>query len=96
VADPATFPMPATSDTPTRVLEPIAVRPEEAARLCSLSRPTWDRAEAAGRTPAAIRLGDGGAKLFGLDELRMWVAHGCPDRVTWTARWKAILLGRTK
>jgi predicted DNA-binding transcriptional regulator AlpA len=70
VADPAALP-------------PLLVRRREAARLCGLSPASWDRLVSAGLTPAPVRLG--GAVLWSVEDLRAWVAAGCPDRRTWEA-----------
>jgi predicted DNA-binding transcriptional regulator AlpA len=67
----------------TAALPPLLVRRREAVRLCGLSPAGWDRLVSAGRTPAPIRLGS--AVLWSTDELRAWVAAGCPDRRTWEA-----------
>lgn len=64
-------------------LPPLLVRRRAAARLCGLSPASWDRLASAGRTPAPIRLGS--AVLWSVEELRDWIAAGCPDRRTWEA-----------
>ncbi len=64
-------------------LPPLLVRRREAARLCGVSPASWDRLRSAGRTPAPIRLGS--AAVWRVEELRAWVAAGCPDRQTWKA-----------
>lgn len=65
----------------------------EAARLCGVSRATWDRLEAAGRVgPAPVRLG--GRVLYRRAELEEWTAAGCPDRRTWAALRAAQQSGR--
>jgi predicted DNA-binding transcriptional regulator AlpA len=78
------------ADTPVPAREPAAsnlppllVRAAAAARLCGLSRATWHRLVAAGRTPAPVRLG--GAVLWRVEELRRWVDCGCPSRHEWEA-----------
>lgn len=63
---------------------PLSVRAKEAARLIGVSRSTWDRLNAAGKTPAAIRLG--AMPFWMVDELREWLRAGMPDRATWEAR----------
>jgi hypothetical protein len=42
---------------------------------------TWQRDDAAGLVPAPIKLA--GATLWSVDELRAWVAAGCPPRDAW-------------
>lgn len=51
------------------------------AKVCGTSPRTWDRLTAGGKTPRAIRLG--GRPMWRVDELREWIAAGCPDRKTW-------------
>ena len=51
--------------------------------LLSRSVPSLRRDDAAGRLPAALRIG--GAKRWRVDEIRRWVDAGCPDRKTWQA-----------
>jgi prophage regulatory protein len=81
-ADPvADVAAPLTTDP--AALPPLLVRRREAARLCGLSPASWDRLSSAGRTPVPIRLG--GAVVWRVEELRAWVAAGCPDQQTWTA-----------
>jgi hypothetical protein len=71
---------------------PLLVRRVEAARLAGVSVATWDRLDAAGRTPAAVRLG--GAKLYRVEDLREWVSWGCPERGEFEARRAAQRNGR--
>jgi hypothetical protein len=55
----------------------------EAAALCNTSVRTWRAWDATGKIPRAIRIGH---KVFWRpDELRAWVAAGCPERATWVA-----------
>jgi predicted DNA-binding transcriptional regulator AlpA len=63
---------------------PLLVTARQAAQLCGVSVATWWRWEAAGRTPAAVRLG--GSTRWRSDELADWVQAGCPDRRSWLAR----------
>ena len=57
--------------------------PRHAAALCSISARTWRMWDSMGRIPRAIRLGH--AAFWRPDELRAWVAAGCPDRTAWEA-----------
>jgi predicted DNA-binding transcriptional regulator AlpA len=84
----------AAGDTasPAAAVAPLLVRAPEAARLCGVSRATWHRLAAAGRTPAPVRLG--GAVLWRVDELRAWTEAGCPDRRTWDVLHSAQQSGR--
>jgi predicted DNA-binding transcriptional regulator AlpA len=85
---------PAAGDTPAPVATPLLVRAPEAARLVGLSRASWHRLCAAGRTPAPLRLG--GAVLWRVAELTEWCAAGCPDRRTWQALRGAQQSGRPR
>ena len=70
-----------------RLLEPFAVDAIGAARLCGVSRAMWWKLDSSGRCPAAIRLGR--RCLWKVDELREWLAAGCPPRDRWKAeRWR--------
>jgi prophage regulatory protein len=66
-------------------VEPLLLTATEAARLCGVSEATWYRMASGARTPAPIRLSRGCVR-WRLDELRDWIAAGCPDRRTWEAR----------
>lgn len=68
------------TDTPDRLL----IGSTEAARLCGINRSTWWRLHSAGRVPAPVRLGR--RTLWRADELRRWVAGGCPPRQRWLDR----------
>lgn len=63
-------------DSAATAAAPLLVRRREAARLCGLSPASWDRLAASGRCQAPIRLGS--AVLWSTEELRSWVAAGCP------------------
>jgi len=54
----------------------------EAAALVGVSPATWIRMRDCGKTPKPIKLGARCVR-WRLDELRMWVEAGCPDRSTW-------------
>jgi predicted DNA-binding transcriptional regulator AlpA len=64
-----------------RAAEPALVSAKVAARLCGISRASWERLHSAGRVPAPIRLG--GRVLWRLEELRRFIDAGCPP--TWRA-----------
>jgi predicted DNA-binding transcriptional regulator AlpA len=74
---------PGDAPVPPAPLPPLLVRAPAAARLCGVSRATWHRLAAAGRTPTPLRLG--GAVLWRVAELAAWTAAGCPDRRAWEA-----------
>jgi predicted DNA-binding transcriptional regulator AlpA len=51
--------------------------------MCGRSEASWWRDHAAGCIPAPVKLG--GRTLWRAEELRGWVAAGCPARRTWEA-----------
>jgi prophage regulatory protein len=69
----------------TAPVEPLLLAAAEAARLCGISEATWYRMASGGRTPAPVRLSRGCVR-WRLDELREWIAAGCPERREWEAR----------
>lgn len=88
MADPAT----ASNGKPAAlVTEALLVSASEAARLAGVSKPSWWRLHSGGLVPEPIRLG--GRTLWRVDELRRWVAAGCPDRAAWE-RLEAVRRGR--
>ena len=71
-----------------RKLAPGLLRAEDAALFCSHSRSAWDRNNAAGLTPAPVRVG--GILGWSRVELSQWILHGCPPRSSWARLWPAI------
>jgi predicted DNA-binding transcriptional regulator AlpA len=65
-------------------LQPLLLPAGDAARLCGISEVTWYRLKAAGKLPQPVRLG--GRVLWRLEELRDWIAAGCPAAREWAAR----------
>ena len=61
--------------------EPLLLRAPQAAVLLSTSVRTWRTLNATGKIPRAIRLGR--STYWRPEELKAWVAAGCPDRVSW-------------
>jgi excisionase family DNA binding protein len=55
----------------------------EAAALAGVSRSTWHVLRAAGKLPAAVRLGR--AVRWRRAEVVAWIDAGCPDARTWAA-----------
>lgn len=51
----------------------------QAAAIAAVSVATWDRMTASGKTPEPIHLSKGCVR-WRLDDLRKWVALGCPNR----------------
>jgi predicted DNA-binding transcriptional regulator AlpA len=66
-------------------VEPLLLAADQAAALCSVSPATWYRMASAGRCPAPIRLSRGCVR-WRADELRDWIAAGCPPRHEWEPR----------
>ena len=56
----------------------------QAATMCGKSLRTWRSWDAAGWIPRPVRIGR--STLWRADELREWVAVGCPRREQWEAR----------
>ena len=59
--------------------EILMVDRKQAAAIAAVSIATWDRMNAGGKTPEPIHLSRGCVR-WRLDDLRLWVALGCPDR----------------
>lgn len=74
------LPEPAVDQGPTALL----VTARKAALMCSKSLRTWRTWDAAGWIPRPVRIGR--STLWRADELREWVAAGCPRRQEWEAR----------
>jgi prophage regulatory protein len=68
-------------DTNAGCTSPLLLTARQAAALCSTSLRTWRSWDSTGKIPRAVRIG--GKVLWRSEELRAWVAAGCPDRVTW-------------
>ena len=64
-------------------VEPLLVSAKDAARLCGVSERTWRGWDSSGKCPGATL--NGGCKRWRFDELRRWVAAGCPSRTRWEA-----------
>ena len=62
----------------------LLVTARQAAGMCGKSLRTWRTWDAAGWIPRPVRIGR--STLWRLDELRAWVAAGCPRRDEWEAR----------
>lgn len=63
---------------------PLLLTAVEAATLCGRSLRTWHSWNAAGLIPKPIHIGR--STLWRTDELRAWVAVGCPSRKEWEAQ----------
>lgn len=62
----------------------LLIQAKQAAALCGKSLRTWRTWDAAGWIPRPVRIGR--STLWRTDELRDWVAAGCPRRAEWEAR----------
>jgi predicted DNA-binding transcriptional regulator AlpA len=62
----------------------LLVTARQAAGMCGKSLRMWRAWDAAGWIPRPVRIGR--STLWRLDELRAWVAAGCPRRNEWEAR----------
>jgi hypothetical protein len=60
---------------------PLLVAALGAARLCGISERTWRKLDRCGRVPDPLRWGK--RCLWSVDELRLWIAAGCPARERW-------------
>jgi predicted DNA-binding transcriptional regulator AlpA len=70
-----TWDMNATGNTTTDDA-PLLIGKQQAARMCGLSRSTWDTYRAAGWVPPGVRIGN--VLRWRVDELREWIEAGCP------------------
>jgi predicted DNA-binding transcriptional regulator AlpA len=73
---------PTSASLPLTELPPL-VPAVLAGPLCGRSPASWWRDHATLACPAPVRLG--GRILWRTQELREWIAAGCPDRMTWEA-----------
>jgi len=62
----------------------LLVSAKRAAQLCAKSLRTWRTWDSAGLIPRPVRIGR--STLWRVDELKEWVAAGCPRRGDWEAR----------
>ena len=70
------------SETPSPM--PLLLTARQAAAICGKSARTWGSWDAAARIPQPVRIGR--STLWRADELRAWVAAGCPRREEWEMR----------
>jgi predicted DNA-binding transcriptional regulator AlpA len=65
-------------------VEALLVDAKDAAALCGISPASWYRLKASGQTPASVKLG--GSVRYRVEDLKRWVALGCPPRKEFEAR----------
>jgi predicted DNA-binding transcriptional regulator AlpA len=63
---------------------PLLITARHAAAMCGKSLRTWRAWDSAGWIPKPVRVGR--STLWRADELREWVAAGCPRRSEWEVR----------
>jgi predicted DNA-binding transcriptional regulator AlpA len=62
-------------------IDPLVLDAVSLGEWLGLSDRTVRRLDAAGKIPRAVWIG--GSKKWRVDEIRAWVAAGCPDRARW-------------
>ena len=62
--------------------ERLALPAKDAAVMLGISRAQLWKLHSQGKVPLPVRLGTK-APRWRVDELRAWLAAGCPDRQTW-------------
>ena len=87
LASPA--PAPAPAGPPAAAPLPLLVDVREACRLLNIGRSLFFALKSAGRLPDPVHLGR--AVRWGREELRAWVAAGCPPREVWKTRCTKVL-----
>ena len=65
------------------VTGPLLLPAKEAAAICGTSLRTWRTWDSGGLIPRPVRIQR--STLWRSDELRAWVAAGCPKRAQWEA-----------
>src|SRR5262249_31742768 len=68
---------------PAALVLPLLIDIAGLAKLLARSVPSLHRDDAAGRLPAAVRIG--GSKRWLYSEIVRWVEAGCPARAEWSA-----------
>jgi len=67
-----------------RTPNPLLLTARQAAAKCGKALRTWRSWDSAGWIPRPVRIGR--STLWRADELREWVAAGCPRREEWEQR----------
>uniref|UniRef100_A0A7C2P5A6 DNA-binding protein n=1 Tax=Schlesneria paludicola TaxID=360056 RepID=A0A7C2P5A6_9PLAN len=68
-------------DSDSLCTEPLLVSATVASSMCGKSLRTWRAWDSAGLIPRPIRIGR--STLWRTEELKEWVAAGCPRRAEW-------------
>jgi predicted DNA-binding transcriptional regulator AlpA len=68
----------------TSQTEPLLLTARQAAELCGKSLRTWRSWDAAGLVPTPVCIQR--SRLWRADELRDWIAAGCPRRSEWESK----------
>ncbi len=68
------------------LVDPLLVDARKAASMCGIGRTLWYDLGSAGRLPKPIRLGR--RLLWRVDEIKAWIAAGCPGRSLWEQMYK--------
>ena len=63
--------------------ELLLLSARKAAAMCGMALRTWRTWDAAGFVPAPVRIGR--STFWRVNELKAWIAAGCPQRGTWNA-----------
>jgi prophage regulatory protein len=72
---------PASGETHGTAVTQLLLRAPDAAALCGISLRTWRSWDAAGKIPQPVRIGR--STLWRAEEIRQWIAAGCPRRQPW-------------
>jgi len=76
-------PLPSASPPDSRIVfDRLALTANDAAGLLGISRAQFWKLHASGKLPVPVYLGVK-APRWRAEELRDWLAAGCPDRVSW-------------
>lgn len=71
---------------------PLAVNATNAAALIGISRASFYAAWRAGKAPEGLMIGR--RRLWGVEELKAWIAAGAPPRSAWAMRKSAEKVNR--
>ncbi len=72
------------SPAPTHHTEQLAVGAKQLGTMLGLSERTIRQLDAGGKLPRPVKIGARSVR-WPVDEVRDWLAAGCPDRPSWEA-----------